>query len=355
MKNVWVSVGPSRQATILACLIWLASFLMESFVAVGFVPMALVWSLHGLALMLVMKGLLERVASWPRWPRTTVFIIAPIVFAYTQTFLDALTTYWAGGKLLAAINAPPPGMTINPLDVEFWLMFRVSSRIYLWMFGFYTVILALLWAMRSAYQARLDVQKTELEALRLQVNPHFLFNALNSVSSLILARRHTEAEAMTLSLARFYRNTLAAEELPLTPVGQELDAVLAYIELEQERLGERLTLDIDCPDDLHQAQIPALLLHPIVENAVKHGAGEDAVPLPITLTLSRDGDRLQIVVENPLAIRSSDAPGAGVGLDNVRRRLKAAYGPEGVLETLRENDLWRVRVLLPLEQVSPST
>jgi len=338
--------SPHREALILACAVWAIHVPVEMWIANHILISVLVWAAHGLALMLALGVLVERALRLRlRTARVVALILLPLTFAIAQTGLDIVTTYWIGDVALGELDMPPPA-TLWTGDARYLAAVKQTFQVYLWPFSFYTVALILMDAIRRAFETRLAAQRAELDALRLQVNPHFLFNALNSVTALIVSKRHAEAEAMTLSLAQFYRNNLQSDH-HLTALDDELDALDSYIDLEKIRLGDALTLIVDCPDPLLQARIPSLLLQPLVENAIKHGGGA----LPVKLTVRAANERLEIVVENPLPAEPPETQGAGTGLANVQRRLEAVYGALASLEAGANDGAWRVRLLTPLSLI----
>ncbi|RZJ00930.1 MAG: hypothetical protein EON90_05360 [Brevundimonas sp.] len=330
-----------RETLILAVGLWVAYALLEISVSLQVRVIAFVWAAHGLALMLVMSWLLRR-ALRSRWSllRVVACVVLPLVFAAVQTALDIQTTYWIGDRFLDGIEVPE-GFVISASQVEYWFAFKLSFKAYLWVFGFYSVTVALLSAVDKVYQAR-------LEALRLQIAPHFLFNALNSVSSLIVQGRHEDAGVMTVALARYYHNNLLTEDDRLTRLGDELEAVDAYAELERVRAGSTLTLSIDCPDPLYEARIASLLLQPLVENAIKHGGAGPEHPLVVSLKVRSDGNLLRIEVSNLIARHPVNARGTGTGLANVQKRLRTLYGRRARAMAGAIDDHWRVSLSLPL-------
>ena len=146
-------------------------------------------------------------------------------------------------------------------------------------------------------------QQAQLAALRYQLNPHFLFNSLNSISALIVTGRNKDAEAMTNRLSDFLRSSLNANPTELVPLDEELALTEEYLEIESVRFGERLSIAVDCADEACDALVPSFLVQPLVENAVKHArrplarAGRDRDPC-------RDGRRR-------LADRGRQLPGPG--------------------------------------------
>ena len=179
---------------------------------------------------------------------------------------------------------------------------------------------------RAAEFERL-AQAAQLRALRYQVNPHFLFNTLNSLSSLILGRREAEAEAMILSLSEFFRTTLAIDPTDDVTLEEEVALQQLYLNIERARFPDRLHVNVVVPDDLAKAKVPALLLQPIVENAVKYGVARSAGRVELEIRAERIGaDALEITVKNSGGSAPGAAHGTGVGLANVCERLTARYG-----------------------------
>lgn len=337
-----------REALILACGVWTVHALLEMSIAEDFLLIALIWAAHGLILMVLMGVLLDRaMRSRSRLLRYGACLVLPVIFALLQTIVDLTTTYWLGDQLLNEVEVPT-GMIFNSNDLAFQVSLKLNFKYYIWLFGFYAVTLVLLRAARNAYEARLDAQRAELEALRLQVNPHFLFNALNSISALILQNRHQDADTMTLTLAGFYRNNLAGDGNQMVRLADELDAVQAYVQLEQVRLGDGLELQIERPDGLDDARLPSLLLQPLIENAIKHGGGDPPGAAPVRLAITGAGGRLEITVENRVPEAARDHEGTGTGLANVRRRLQAMFGDAARLEVGEVDGRWRAFVAVPL-------
>jgi two-component system, LytTR family, sensor kinase len=177
--------------------------------------------------------------------------------------------------------------------------------------------------------------EAELRALRAQINPHFLFNALTTISYLI---QHAPPRALKtlLSLTTLLRSVLRSEG-EFTTLGRERELIDCYMRIEQERFEERLTFTLDIPDALAHLPVPSLIVQPLVENAVKHGIADARDGGCITVSASRETD-LRIVVRNTGAPLQGPADaGSGVGLENVRRRLQHYYGRHAVL-TLRRDD-----------------
>ena len=200
---------------------------------------------------------------------------------------------------------------------------------------------------RSA-ELRERAHVAQLRALHSQINPHFLFNSLNSVSALILDKKSEKAEEMVGKLARFLRLGLAADPTKTIPMAVEIELQASYLEIEQLRYPD-LTINIRIPDDLQEAQVPALILQPIVENAVKFGVAGAPPPASIAIRAWHEGLQLKLEVVDAGKGKAA-APGTGIGLNSVRQRLGLIYGDSRVeLSAGRQDDQsFRVLLTMPL-------
>jgi two-component system, LytTR family, sensor kinase len=168
------------------------------------------------------------------------------------------------------------------------------------------------------------VSQAELRALQSQINPHFLFNALNTLYGTI-PREASGARRMVLNLAEIFRYFLQSDKT-FVPLAQEMEIVRAYLEVEQLRLGDRLTVQIHVDQAAMAVTIPVLSLQPLVENAIKHGVAQRSEPGYVHIRGVLQGEQMRISVENSGGGASPETMGSGVGLQNVRRRLEICYG-----------------------------
>jgi two-component system, LytTR family, sensor kinase len=202
-----------------------------------------------------------------------------------------------------------------------------------------------------------QVTEAELRALRAQVNPHFLFNSLNSIANLVVTNP-LQAETMTLRLARVFRHVLANSARPLIPLHEEVEFLETYLQIEEARFGSRLQVKIAVDPAVAMEQIPSLMLQPIVENALKHGLGPKPGPGHLWITAEADGNQVRLRVEDDgvgpaigvVGLNNNDGRSQGVGLENVAQRLNALYQNRGrmTLEVRRAGGT-RVTILLPRE------
>ncbi|MBC8087744.1 MAG: histidine kinase [Phycisphaerae bacterium] len=178
-----------------------------------------------------------------------------------------------------------------------------------------------------------DLVNAQLHALRSQLNPHFLFNALNSVVTLI-GRDTQGAQRMIVRLSELLRATLAAGDGSEVQLRQELELVERYLAIERIRFGSRLSVMIDVPADLMAATVPALLLQPLVENAITHGISQISTPGTVSVRAWIDGPILHLEVRDngPGPLVKAKRPGSGIGVSNLRARLERLYGDEQSVE-----------------------
>jgi two-component system, LytTR family, sensor kinase len=175
-------------------------------------------------------------------------------------------------------------------------------------------------------------KEAEIRALRYQVNPHFLFNTLNSLSSLVMTGRNHEAEAMIMNLSTFYRTSLSGDPMDDVPLAEEVRLQRLYLDIEAVRFPERLKTEIDVPEELMNACVPGLILQPLVENAIKYGVSGVNRPVTIAITARRERDKLVLTVaDDGKGPANADDHGTGVGLANVRDRLQARFGSKAGL------------------------
>lgn len=199
-------------------------------------------------------------------------------------------------------------------------------------------------------EAQLMARDAELRLLRTQVDPHFLFNSLNSVSALT-SIDPAAAREMTLQLAEFFRRTLGLEARRHIPLRDELDLLRHYLAIEQVRFGERLAWDESIDDAALPCLLPPLILQPLVENAIKHGVARRLDGGRLRLAATRAGSLLRIALENDSGDDEAPRPASGRGLANVRARLAAVYAHEASAHWSDGPGTFRVELVLPAQTV----
>jgi sensor histidine kinase YesM len=201
-------------------------------------------------------------------------------------------------------------------------------------------------AERRILESEVGAREAELRALRAQLNPHFLFNSLNSINALV-GSDPEGARRMCEGLGDFLRRTLALGARDDVALSEELELVERYLAIEQVRFGDRLRVRRDCPPELLSERVPPLLLQPLVENAIKHGIAALVEGGTIVIAARRAGESLVLTVENPIDPDAPHRSGANLGLENVRRRLDA-FGARGArLQAESDDERFRVTLTLP--------
>ena len=281
--------------------------------------------LLSMLLALALFALFRRTALWPLPRRGAALAAGIALVAVFQTAFDLLYTGWIATTVEAAWSRLPRDLS------------RASVTVfnYACVFGVNVALFQLLDGRRheeaqerQLAEARSAAQQAQLAALRFQLNPHFLFNTLNAISAMIVTGRNAEAEAMTDKLSSFLRASLASDPMELVPLQQELSLIEDYLDIEAIRFGARLACEIDCSSDACDVRIPSFLLQPLVENAIKHGVAPSREPVLIRVIGRRTGEALTVTVSDNgcPGTATVKAEGAGVGLENIRRRLRALYG-----------------------------
>ncbi|MGB3845243.1 MAG: histidine kinase [Sphingopyxis sp.] len=296
-------------------------------------------------------------APWRRYGLTGLVAIA---VAGVMTLVDAYKSAWLM-RLLDPAMASERVMFRALANLAGWApLFALIAAIYLILIHNEQLAVRareVAEAREAASKAALATAEAEraatsarLETLRYQLNPHFLFNTLNAISSAVVTGRADAAEAMLGKLSDFLRTTLTAPATGMVAIDDELQTLADYLAIEGARLGDRLNVEMHCPPELRDIGVPALLLQPLVENAIKHGVGSTSRPVAVSIDVAQTGDTIRICVTDDAAGHgmAPDAPGTGLGLVNVRERLAAIYGAEASLDAAPTGDGFRACIRFPL-------
>ena len=193
------------------------------------------------------------------------------------------------------------------------------------------------------------LRESELEMLKSQINPHFIFNSLNSISSLTITAPD-RARSMVVKLSDFLRYSLGKENYQLSSLDEELNNILLYLDIEKVRFGDRLKVETVVGDELKSCTLPNLILQPLFENAIKHGIYESLEQVTIRLKAWLDGEVLRIQITNEFDPDAVSRKGRGIGLKNVTERLKLIYGVPKLVFTEKKDNLFTVRLDIPQNQ-----
>ncbi len=209
-------------------------------------------------------------------------------------------------------------------------------------------------AERREQQFRNAAKAAELKSLRYQVNPHFLFNTLNSLSALVLTSKTQAAEKMIQMISTFYRRSLADDTTADVPLREEVAQQKLYLDIEAVRFPMRLMAEYAIPNDLEDALIPGMILQPLVENSVKHAVAPSTGQVTITLSAREEYGRLVVTVSDngtSAAQNEEVRPGFGIGLNNVRERLEARFGNEATVVSGHAPEGFTTHIRMPLQRI----
>ncbi len=256
----------------------------------------------------------------------------------------------AGGLVLVGSTR----LTATVLDKtapQWPLLFGMGVLLYLLSVGSHYAAIAMeasRAAERRTEEARALAREAELQALRLQLNPHFLFNSLHSISALA-TQDGARAREMCIRLADFLRNSLGMGQRASIPLREELALARSYLDVEQVRFGERLRVEEEIGVACEECAVPPLLLQPLVENAVKHGIAGLVEGGSIRLVASRSGGDVSITLENGFDPDSRTGGNLGLGLAHVRRRLEVRFGEDSRFDAGPQGGVYRVTLRFPCE------
>jgi two-component sensor histidine kinase len=322
-------------------------------------------SLVGIVLTGLVWQLLRRLEGKSMRTLVTVAFVAslPISFAYSAVNFTAFYVVRPHDSELEELHNEKmkgkPAELYSIIDSALnWYFFIVSWAI---MYIALSYAGRVRLAERAAAQYRAEAQTAQLRALRYQINPHFLFNTLNSLSSLVLRERSEEAERMIINLSNFFRTTLTTDPTEDVPLADEIRMQRLYLDIERIRFPERLIVVIDVPRELEDAAVPGMLLQPLVENAIKYGVARSTRPVTLTIRARAVDGSLHLTVEDDGQAKV-DAPrlpsekGHRVGLRNVCDRLIARFGEAASCNYgARPDGGFRVALAMPLRMLAEAS
>ena len=207
---------------------------------------------------------------------------------------------------------------------------------------------------KRSLELRLLAQQAEMKALKAQIDPHFLFNSLNSISALT-SIDPAGSRKMCLLLSDFLRKSLSLGAQKFVTLEKEMDLISGYFSIEKIRLGQRLKVAIRVSEESRRCIVPPLVLQPLVENALNHGIRHLLEGGEIRIAAEKKEGRLRIEVENPQDPEKPSSKSEGIGLDNVRRRLRTMFASEGQLECVESEKAYRAVITLPARTVEEMT
>ena len=275
-----------------------------------------------------------------------VLVSSVLAAAFAGGLWLGLTQAWIAALSATAVFAPAAVRYAGQLPFLYTLgvlLFLLSLAVHYTLLAFETA--------REAERRQLELElltrDAELRALRAQIDPHFLYNSLNSISALTTSDA-PGARRMCLLLGEFLRNTLDVSIRQRIPLADELALAERFLSIEEVRFGSRLQIERRVDEDASACLVPPLILQPLVENAIRHGIAQSLEGGAIRLDIARRNERLTIVIENPCDADAAVPRAAGMGLANVRGRLEAMFGRDASMHTRVEAGQFRVELHLPV-------
>jgi two-component system LytT family sensor kinase len=240
--------------------------------------------------------------------------------------------------------------------LDYWnatFPYRIGTGVFIYgliVLSYYLFISLINLSEKNAKEARLEslVKETELKMLRSQINPHFLFNSLNSISSLTVTDPE-KARVMVVKLSDFMRYALARKDEQPVSLRSELENLRLYLDIEKVRFGDKLTTEEHIDPECYDFKIPVMLLQPLFENAVKHGVYESTETVKIYTQARIVEGYIEIIITNNYDSAPSNKRGTGTGLLNVTRRLELFYGNKASIKSLKEDGIYTITLYIPKE------
>ncbi len=280
----------------------------------------LVAATSGFCLTLIMASIFRRIIVRGGWSLWGVAVLTIAVAASVLALLDM----WSYARFV--------NTAVQPKAADFlgWALYDVYV-LTSWTGLYFGINYYMAMQRQRGRMLRLtaQAQAAQLKMLRYQLNPHFLFNTLNSISTLVLLKDTTRANAMLTSLSAFLRYTLANDALTSVPLVKEIETLKLYLEIERLRFEDRLRIHFDIDPQAELVEVPSLLLQPLVENAIKYGVAPREEGADITVRAHVDAGRMQLEVADtgPGLEGTTTKPGS-IGLPNTRERLSQVYGTD---------------------------
>jgi two-component system LytT family sensor kinase len=279
----------------------------------------------GISISLVIVEALRRLIGRPLSTR----LMAALGFAVAACMIHSAVNFFIFQLFMPAKN-------MANFTFASWFMAVLS---WFWNYAALSgLLLALTYALELNTLERVT-HTAQIRALRYQLNPHFMFNTLNSIASLIARGDNRIAETMVENLGDFLRASLSLDPQDDIPLDREIHLQSLYLDIETLRFGERLKVEIDVPEDTRSALVPSLITQPLAENVVRHAVANSTRPIHFTIEARREGDRLRLTARNsgPDGVPRA-MPGTGIGLGNVAARLNARYGCDASYKAERRED-----------------
>ncbi|MBK5570964.1 histidine kinase [Ensifer sp. SSB1] len=346
-------VASVRRATLwLGFLYWFVEFLISS-ILWGILGIDPIMSAPGKLLLMICGMTLSYGIAAAMFSVRHQHIAIKIVVGFATSLVAAFANTGVDFMLYLLILRPDP-ITVDWTSIGYTLVYSMATFVG-WSFFFVALLYSFELRERERRLAitREEALAAQMRALRYQVNPHFLFNTLNSITGLIEEGQTVAATRMVMSLSNFLRTTLELDPLHDVRLADELALQAGYLHIEGERYSDRMKLRMEIASGLEEALVPSLILQPLIENAVKHGVGRSPEQVEIVISAAKVGHALEITVENDIAAEADavrrQTSSTGIGLKNVADRVQARFpGVGACVSGLVTPRRFRAAITMPL-------
>ncbi len=336
-------------------LVWSVILLCHACVLSSFYEIDLFWALtDSLVFNLLFAGMAISLWYTVRFLSIDNQSITSVVFNHLGIAIIFLGVWFnCGYFLLDSFNTSDPEYAVFHQHSLPWRIFCGVVYYCITVLVYYLQLYYLSFQQKEIAEAELKtlVKESELSLLKSQLNPHFIFNSLNSISSLTLSNP-ARAQEMIIKLSSFIRYALKQDKNELVSLEEEMNNCSLYLDIEKVRFGDRLMVEIEHSAECLKAKIPNMILQPLLENAIKHGVYESLEPVLVSLKCNRENDDLQLIITNNFDPESAKQKGNGIGLRNVKQRLFLTYGKSDLVSISVQNDCFRVELIIPQLVVS---
>jgi len=266
-------------------------------------------------------------------------VFSSVIWAYAGYFI--LSNWFADNQSY-----------IQFLDNSLVLRITFGVILYLVLISFYYMIFYYKsFKEKAGHELKMEtlLKEAELRSLKYQINPHFIFNSLNSISSLTMSDPKI-AQQMTINLSGFLRSTLSHNDRQMNKLKDEIANIQLYLEIEKIRFGENLDFNIEINPQCENTEVPSMILQPLIENAIKHGVYESIDKIIISLVSKIEAKYLKIQVVNNYDPDTASRKGKGIGLENIKERLRLIYNQDNLLTIEKSENIFTANIYIPKEQ-----
>lgn len=291
---------------------------------------------------------------------TSIWFVIKYLEPSENKIIKILFTHFATCITVIAFSFILDEIFLKIIIKAFNLDFKLEDLFYMQLIGgffYYLLIILFYYLIKTIYENKAKsknetklkalLKESELNALKSQINPHFLFNSLNSISSLTISDPD-KAQEMLIKLSEYLRYSLKQKDNKPVSLTEELDNCKKYLEIEKIRFGDKLQTSFEIELECYSYKLPVLILQPLYENAVKHGVYESMMPVLIETSAYIEDNTMIISLKNDYDNTAIPRKGEGIGISNVETRLELLYNNKAALKTNKQTDTFTARLEIPL-------